>query len=186
MGDSQRFFAQRSLEGWSAIRVPHDWNAQDLTQNRSSVGWYRKEFRLPSAPRGRFTWKVRFESANFRAVVFLNGRRIGGGTSGYFPFEAELKGLRRGRNTLVVKVSSLRSSTDLTHWRPAPSTASAPAAGGTSAASCARSTCAASSGVDIENVQVLPRLRRWAARRAWACACACATSAAGTATSGWR
>ena len=42
-----------------------------------------------------------------------------GGYTGYFPFEVDLDGLRKGRNTLVVKVSSLRSNRDLTHWRPA-------------------------------------------------------------------
>ena len=51
--------------------------------------------------------------------MWLNGKAIGGFT-GYFPFEADLgKALRKGRNTLVVKVSTLRSRTDLTHWRPA-------------------------------------------------------------------
>ena len=50
--------------------------------------------------------------------MWLNGKAIATFT-GYFPFEADLDGLRKGRNTLVVKVSSLRSSTDLTHWRPA-------------------------------------------------------------------
>jgi beta-glucuronidase len=120
VGDAQRFFAQRTLDGWTAISVPHNWNARDLTENRSSVGWYRKEFRVPRAPRGRrWAWKARFEGANHRVVVYLNGRKIGGHVGGYFPFEVDLKGLRRGQNTLVVRVSTLRSRTDPTHWRVA-------------------------------------------------------------------
>jgi beta-glucuronidase len=120
VGDAQRWFAQPTLDGWTAITVPNDWNGTDTTLNHSSVGWYRKEFRLPRVPRGRrFAWKVRFESANVRSVIWLNGRKVGGTVSGYFPGEADLTGLRKGRNTLVVKVSSLRSSNDLTHWRPA-------------------------------------------------------------------
>jgi beta-glucuronidase len=120
VGDSSRYFAQSSLEGWTAISVPHAWNARDTTENRSSVGWYRKEFRVPRAPRGRrWDWKARFEGANHRVVVYLNGRKIGGHVGGYFPFEVDLRGLRRGRNTLVVKVSTLRSRTDPTHWRAA-------------------------------------------------------------------
>jgi beta-glucuronidase len=118
LGDRQRFYAQRSLSGWSAISVPHNWNAQDLTENRPSVGWYRKEFRAPGGPRGR-RWKVRFEGANHRTTVFLNGKQIGRNAGGYVPFEVELKGLKRGRNRLVAKVSTLRSNLDLTHWRPA-------------------------------------------------------------------
>ena len=100
--------------------MPSSWNAQDLTENRATVGWYRKEFTLPEAPKDvqRF-WKVRFEGVNYRSTVWLNGRRLGSFV-GYFPFELDLTGLRRGRNTLVVKVSTLRGRTDLTHWRPAP------------------------------------------------------------------
>ena len=101
--------------------MPHNWNARDTTLDKASVGWYRKEFTLPKVPKDelkRTFWKVRFEGANYRTKVWLNGKTIGGYT-GYFPFEADLDGLRKGRNTLVVKVSSLRSNHDLTHWRPA-------------------------------------------------------------------
>ncbi len=120
-GDTERWYAQKDLIGWEAITVPHNWNATDTTLNKSSVGWYRKEFTLPRAPkkeRALHFWKVRFEGSNYRTKVWLNGRVIGG-QSGLFPFEAELSNLKKGRNTLVVKVSSVRSSTDLTHWRPA-------------------------------------------------------------------
>ena len=44
--------------------MPHNWNARDTTLNRSSVGWYRKEFKLPKVPKDelkRTFWKVRFE-----------------------------------------------------------------------------------------------------------------------------
>jgi beta-glucuronidase len=120
-GDAERWYEQDDLTGWTAIGVPHNWNAIDTTLNKASVGWYRKELTLPRVPRDeakRTFWKVRFEGANYRTKVWLNGRTIGG-YNGYFPFEATLDGLRKGRNTLVVKVSSLRSSRDLTHWRPA-------------------------------------------------------------------
>jgi beta-glucuronidase len=119
VGDAERWYAQRDLVGWTEIVVPHNWNATDTVLNKSSVGWYRKEFTLPKPPKkAKRFWKVRFEGSNYRTKVWLNGKAIGGFT-GYFPFEADLDGLRKGRNTLVVKVSSLRSKTDLTHWRPA-------------------------------------------------------------------
>jgi len=120
-GDSERWFAQDDLTGWKAIHVPHNWNGRDTTLDRASVGWYRKEFMLPKVPKDKLKrtfWKVRFEGANYRTKVWLNGNAIGG-YAGYFPFEVDLDGLRKGRNTLVVKVSSLRSNHDLTHWRPA-------------------------------------------------------------------
>jgi beta-glucuronidase len=120
-GDAERWYDQDDLTGWTQVRVPHNWNAGDTTLNKASEGWYRKEFTLPAVPRDelkRTFWKVRFEGINYRAKVWLNGRVVGGYT-GYFPFEVKLDGLRKGRNSLVVKVSSLRSNHDLTHWRPA-------------------------------------------------------------------
>jgi beta-glucuronidase len=117
IGDAGGWAAQQDLSGWTPIHVPFNWNGQDVTQNRPSTGWYRKEFVVPKTKR-RVNWKVRFEGNNYRSFVFLNGRLIGR-FGGYFPFEVDLNGLKRGRNTLVVKVSSLRSNTDLTHWRPA-------------------------------------------------------------------
>ena len=133
VGLSQRYYAQRGLGGWSTIGVPHNWNARDYTENRGSVGWYRKEFRIPSklcaAPKkpekpreaarlcDRFRWRVTFLGANHHATAWLNGQPLGSHSGGYFPFELGLHGLRPGRNTLVVRVSTLRSKVDLTHWR---------------------------------------------------------------------
>jgi glycosyl hydrolase family 2 len=121
VGDAEHWYAQDDLTGWKAIHVPNSWNARDTTLDKASVGWYRKEFTLPKVPKDevkRTFWRVRFEGANYRTKVWLNGKTIGGYT-GYFPFDVDLDGLRKGRNTLVVKVSSLRSNRDLTHWRPA-------------------------------------------------------------------
>ncbi len=117
-GERRRYFAQRSLVGWTAIGLPHNWNASDTVLDAQGVGWYRKEFRLPRAPRGGSRrWIVRFESVNNRAAVWLNGKKIGVGGPSYLPFELDLKGLRRGRNRLVVKVSTRRGRDDLTHWK---------------------------------------------------------------------
>src|SRR5215213_7583013 len=160
-GEARRFYAQPSLDGWTAITVPNAWNATDTTQNRSSVGWYRKEFTLPSAPKGhRYGWKARFQSANQRAVVWLNGKKVGGNDRGYLPFEVDLKGLRRGRNTLVVKVSSLRSATDLTHWRPAAFNGYGSGGWWNFGGLLREVYVRPVEGVDIENVLALPRLAR--------------------------
>src|SRR5215217_2075441 len=108
VGELERWFDQDDLTGWSTISVPHNWNAQDTTENRPSIGWYRKEFTLPRSPRKALHfWKLRFEGANYRTKVWLNGEQLAF-VAGYFPFEVFLKNLRRGRNTLVAEVSSLR------------------------------------------------------------------------------
>jgi beta-glucuronidase len=158
VGDAERWYAQDDLTGWTAIGVPHNWNATDTTLNRSSVGWYRKEFSLPRTPRGT-SWKVRFEGANYRSWVWLNGKLIGVYT-GYFPFEADLDGLRKGRNTLVVKVSSLRSRTDLTHWRAAAYNGYGTGGWWNFGGMLREVYVRRVDTIDIEDVHVLPRVRR--------------------------
>jgi beta-glucuronidase len=160
VGEQERWFEQDDLTGWTAVGVPHNWNAMDTTENRPTVGWYRKEFTLPRSPRrAKHFWKVRFEGNNYRSEVWLNGKRLALFT-GYFPFEVLLKNLKEGRNTLVVKVSSLRSNSDLTHWRPAAYNGFGTGGwwnfGGILREVYARRV----DTVDVEDVQVLPRLRR--------------------------
>jgi beta-galactosidase/beta-glucuronidase len=160
VGEQERWFDQDDLAGWTAIRVPHNWNATDTTENRPTVGWYRKEFTLPRSPRKALHfWKVRFEGNNYRTELWLNGKKLAFYT-GYFPFEVLLKNLKPGRNTLVAKVSSLRSNTDLTHWRPAAFNGFGTGGwwnfGGILREVYARRV----DTVDVEDVHVLPRLSR--------------------------
>ena len=140
--------------------MPHSWNAADTTQNWPTVGWYRREFTLPRAPReARRFWKVRFEGSNYRTKVWFNGRAIGGFT-GLFPFEADLDGLKRGRNTLVVKVSTLRSRTDLTHWRAAAVNGFGTGGWWNHGGLLREVYVRPIDTIDIEDVQVVPRLPR--------------------------
>jgi beta-glucuronidase len=160
IGEDERWFEQDDLAGWSEITVPFNWNAQDTTENRSSIGWYRKEFTLPRSPKkARHFWKVRFEGNNYRTKVWLNGEELAYYT-GYFPFEVLLKNLKRGRNTLVAEVSSLRSNSDLTHWRPAAYNGYGTGGwwnfGGVLREVYARRV----DTVDVEDVHVLPRVAR--------------------------
>jgi beta-glucuronidase len=159
VGDAQRWYAQRDLVGWTPVRVPDSWNRSDLIANRPTVGWYRKEFVLPDQ-RGpdRRLWKVRFEGSNYRTTVWLNGRRLGR-FGGYFPFELDLTGLRDGRNTLVAKVSTLRGRTDLTHWRPTAVNGYGSGGWWNSGGLLREVYVRPVDMVDIEDVQVLPRLR---------------------------
>ena len=102
--------------GWSPVTVPNAWNATDESEEsmKGTVGWYRKDFRLPSTARG-LAWIVRFESVNYRTRVWLNGKPIGKHRGAYLPFELRLSpsALRRtGVNRLVVRVDNRRYQTD--------------------------------------------------------------------------
>jgi glycosyl hydrolase family 2 len=110
-----------ATDGWSPVSVPNSYNAGDLSQSSMSgyLGWYRKDFTLPANAFPRFVsardqhWIVRFESVNYRATVWLNGRQIGTHVGAYLPFELDLTGLRRGVNRLIIRVDDRRSPSDL-------------------------------------------------------------------------
>ena len=161
VGEQERWYEQDDLAGWTATSVPFNWNAQDTTENKSNVGWYRKEFTVPRSPKkARHFWKVRFEGNNYRSKVWLNGTRLGSVYTGYFPFEVWLKNLKQGRNTLVVEVSSLRSNTDLTHWRPAAFNGFGTGGWWNFGGILREVYMRRVDTVDVEDVQVVPRLRR--------------------------
>ena len=110
-----------ATDGWAPITVPSAYNAGDLSHQGMAgyVGWYRKDFVLPATafpaatPARDQHWIVRFESINYRAQVWLNGRMIGVHVGAYLPFELDLTGLRPGANRLVIRVDNRRSRSDL-------------------------------------------------------------------------
>ena len=99
-------------ERWRPVSIPHDWNGAEAKLNKADVGWYRRKLRLSRGQR----WIARFEGAGHTTTVYANGRRVGRHVGNYLPFEVDLPA---GRTTLTVRVSSLRTPDDLTHWRRA-------------------------------------------------------------------
>jgi len=110
-----------STAGWTTTTVPNAYNAGDFSQASMNgyVGWYRRDFTLPAGafasyvPRSGRHWIIRFESVNYRATVWLNGREIGSHVGAYLPWELDLTGLRSGVNRLVVRVDNRRTAADL-------------------------------------------------------------------------
>ena len=121
-GVRRRYYRQTSTAGWSSVTVPHAWNVGDhsVASMNGSVGWYRKDFELPDTS-AALDWAVRFESVNYRARVWLNGREVGSHAGAYLPFTVPLQRLRRV-NRLVVRVDSRRTATDLPPGRISPRT----------------------------------------------------------------
>jgi beta-glucuronidase len=113
-GVKQRFMRSTSRSGWVKTTVPNVWNLGDASNESMAggIGWYRKDFELPNAD-SALAWAFRFESVNYRAKVWLNGKPIGENTGAYVPFEMVPKSVkRRGTNRLVVRVDSRRKITD--------------------------------------------------------------------------
>ncbi|KFM80897.1 Beta-glucuronidase, partial [Stegodyphus mimosarum] len=73
--------------------VPSSFN--DITQNvtiRDYLGWswYDKQFYVPQRWKENFRIVLRFESAHYFTIVFLNGHNIMNHTGGHLPFESEV------------------------------------------------------------------------------------------------
>jgi beta-glucuronidase len=123
-GVGQRYYRQSTTTGWTPVQVPHAWNVGDhsVGSMNGSVGWYRKDFELPNTS-AALDWAVRFESVNYRATVWLNGRRVGSNAGAYLPFTVPLDRVsRRGTNRLVIRVDSRRTPTDFPPGRISPRT----------------------------------------------------------------
>jgi beta-glucuronidase len=110
-----------SAEGWSQVAVPNAYNAGDFSNASMNgyVGWYRRDFTLPAdafasyVPRSARHWIIRFESVNYGATVWLNGRLVGSHAGADLPFEFDLDRLRRGVNRLIVRVDDRRGPSDV-------------------------------------------------------------------------
>ncbi|MHB1556551.1 MAG: glycoside hydrolase family 2 protein [Isosphaeraceae bacterium] len=91
------------------IIVPFPWESElsGIHQPRGAprVGWYRRTFRVPAEfPKDEHVW-LRFGAVDWRADVWVNGKKVGDHEGGYTPFEFDVTGLiaRDGENTLVVR-----------------------------------------------------------------------------------
>ncbi|HEX4266191.1 MAG TPA: glycoside hydrolase family 2 TIM barrel-domain containing protein [Verrucomicrobiae bacterium] len=92
-----------------SLEVPGDWNTQrpELLYYEGSV-WYRRKFDFAGAGDQRVF--LRFGAVNYRADVYLNGKKLGTHVGGFTPFTFEAtQNLKKGANSLVVKVDNKRS-----------------------------------------------------------------------------
>jgi beta-galactosidase/beta-glucuronidase len=67
------------------------------------VVWYKREFSLPAAWKGRHVL-ARFGAVDYRATVWVNGRQVGEHEGGNTPFQFDITALLQpGSNTLAVR-----------------------------------------------------------------------------------
>jgi len=111
---------QAFLPNTPTLQVPGDWNTQkpEFLWYEGTM-WYRREFNYTRKPGRRlFLW---FGAANYKAVVFLNGKQIGEHEGGFTPFQFEVTGdVHDGSNAVIVKVDNQRHAdgipTAMTDW----------------------------------------------------------------------
>ncbi len=123
-GLSSRYFDNRkalnksdlveyNFDASARLAVPGDWNTQreSLFFYEGPI-WYQRYFNFSKPAHSRVF--VRFGAANYKARVWLNGRKLGEHVGGFTPFEFEIKDeLTDGTNSLVVEVNNTRHAEDI-------------------------------------------------------------------------
>jgi beta-glucuronidase len=118
-GDGSRYYENRKPKGPQdlveydfatspTLKVPGDWNSQreDLLWYEGAV-WYERSFSYQTSS-GKRTF-LHFGAANYRAVVYLNGEKVGEHVGGFTPFNFEVTGkIHSGENFVVVQVDNTR------------------------------------------------------------------------------
>ncbi|MFC8224786.1 glycoside hydrolase family 2 protein, partial [Streptomyces sp. NPDC057287] len=96
---------------WSAISVPHTWNALDGADGGNNyyrgAGWYRKHVTVPASLAGKMLF-LQFAGANQVADVWVDGVHLGRHRGGYSRFRFGATGtLKPGKDcVLAVKVTN--------------------------------------------------------------------------------
>lgn len=112
--------------GWRPLNLPHDWGIEGPFQQELSgdtgklpwfgTAWYRKKFAVPAADAGRQTY-LEIDGAMAYAMVWCNGRFVGGWPYGYSSWRVDLTPyLRPGAdNVLAIRLDNPRESS---RWYP--------------------------------------------------------------------
>ncbi len=102
---------------WRLLDLPHDWSIEGEFKKDAptgggggylptGIGWYRKQFILPSSVRGKQV-SIQFDGVYMNSEVWINGHLLGKRPNGYISFVYDLTPyLVTGKNTLAVKVDN--------------------------------------------------------------------------------
>ncbi|WP_345947974.1 glycoside hydrolase family 2 TIM barrel-domain containing protein [Mucilaginibacter sp. PAMB04274] len=97
------------------LQVPGDWNHQkpEFVYYEGTV-WYKKNFSYPKTTAGN-KYYLYFGAVNYRADVYLNGKKLGMHKGGFTPFNFEVPAtlLKETGNFLVVKVDNKRDANEV-------------------------------------------------------------------------
>lgn len=107
-----------AASAWRPVTLPHDWSIEGVVDEQApaaghggyfptGTGWYRREFSMPPAWRGRRV-VVEFEGAYMNSEVWLNGVPLARQPYGYTPIVVDLTPHLRAdsTNTLAVRVDN--------------------------------------------------------------------------------
>lgn len=127
-GDSAIPYTQADYDdsAWRSLNLPHDWGIEGPFQQELSgdtgklpwfgTAWYRKKFAVPATAAGRQTY-LELDGAMAYALVWCNGRFVGGWPYGYSSWRVDLTPyLKPGAdNVLAIRLDNPRESS---RWYP--------------------------------------------------------------------
>ena len=101
----QKGYPEGIDEDWEVVSIPHTWNAKDPFDDEVSyvrgIGWYRKYLFLDSTLSGKQVF-LKFEGANQRTELYINGAFVGQHKGGYTGFTFDISEfVRLGEENLV-------------------------------------------------------------------------------------
>lgn len=94
--------------------VPGDWNSQSekLFYYEGTV-WFKKSFDIPNYDASK-RYYLHFGAVNYRADVYVNGKKLGTHIGGFTPFNFEMSHLVKGKeNFVVVRVDNKRAADEV-------------------------------------------------------------------------
>jgi beta-galactosidase len=102
---------------WRLLDLPHDWSIEGEFQKDAptgggggylptGVGWYRKQFMLPAAVKGKRV-SIQFDGVYLNSEVWINNHYLGKRPNGYISFVYDLTPyLLPGKNIIAVRVDN--------------------------------------------------------------------------------
>ncbi|MEO6232518.1 MAG: glycoside hydrolase family 2 TIM barrel-domain containing protein [Ferruginibacter sp.] len=97
------------------LNVPGDWNSQEAKfLYYEGTVWYRKLFNYTKSSTSNKVF-LYFGAVNYKADVYLNGKKLGAHIGGFTPFQFEIPDsvLKTTGNFLVVKVDNKRGADEV-------------------------------------------------------------------------
>ncbi|QIK79648.1 beta-glucuronidase [Sphingomonas piscis] len=106
--DPRALFEQDMVHS-PVVTLPGSWIGHDQSMRYyDGLVWYQRTFAADPKPGKRYF--LRFGAVDYRAIVYLNGKKVGEHEGGFTPFALEVTGtLRPGRNQITVGADSERT-----------------------------------------------------------------------------
>jgi beta-glucuronidase len=114
-------FLEYNFDAAPVMDIPGDWNGRDETLTWfEGLVWFRKVLELEGTLEGRRFLHV--GAANYRALVYVNGEKVGEHEGGFTPFAFDVtEQLKAGHNSVVIGVDATHESgsipTPITDWK---------------------------------------------------------------------